>query len=311
MTIRFTRRQVLRSALMLGGSGLAFGAYASWVEPRFRLAIREYRISPSGWPAGLRLTAAFISDLHASEPYMSTQRIAGIVETTNTLKPDIILLGGDYCGGAINKPFIGPAIVAPILADLHAPLGRHAVFGNHDHNIGIASVRRAFAVARIPTLENAVNRIETEAGAFWLAGTASALAYWLRRGSESGPEERPIVTIHGRRFRGADDLPGTLAKITDDAPVLLLAHEPDQFAQVPERVALTFSGHTHGGQVYIPGIGRPFVPSLYGERYAYGHIVENGRHLVVSGGLGLSFLPVRALCPPEITLVRISASFAA
>lgn len=308
MTIRFTRRQLLRSALILGGGAFAAGAYASWFEPRFRLTIREYRVRPAGWPEGLNLTAAFIADLHASEPYMSAERVRGIVETTNALQADIILLGGDYCGGAVNRPYLGPAIIAPLLAELHAPFGCHAIFGNHDHNVGINNFRRAFAVARIATLENDVTRIVTPEGAFWLAGTASALAYWLRPGRDNGPEDRPIVTIHGRRFRGADDVPGTLAKITDDAPVLLLAHEPDQFVHAPDRVALTLSGHTHGGQVYIPGIGRPFVPSLYGERYAYGHIIENGRHLIVSGGLGLSFLPVRAFCPPEITLVRISAA---
>ena len=92
--------------------------------------------------------------------------------------------------------------------------------------------------------------------------------------------------------------------MTDDAPVILLAHEPDIFPQVPSRVALTLSGHTHGGQVRLFGYS-PVVPSDYGNRYAYGPVEETGRHLVVSGGLGYSGIPVRFGVPPEITVVDL------
>jgi predicted MPP superfamily phosphohydrolase len=113
-----------------------------------------------------------------------------------------------------------------------------------------------------------------------------------------------IKTAKGHRH--ADDLPGTLKKIRDKSnPVILLAHEPDIFPEVPERVSLTLCGHTHGGQVALPFIGRPVVPSRYGDRYAYGHIVEDGRHLIVSGGLGCSGIPVRFGVPPEIVVIDI------
>ncbi len=98
--------------------------------------------------------------------------------------------------------------------------------------------------------------------------------------------------------------PGTLAKITDDAPVILLAHEPDIFPRVPDRVAITLSGHTHGGQVRLFGYS-PVVPSRFGNRYAYGHVVEDNRHLLVSGGLGCSILPVRFGSPPEIVMLEL------
>jgi uncharacterized protein len=104
-----------------------------------------------------------------------------------------------------------------------------------------------------------------------------------------------------------DDLEGTLAKVTDDAPVILLAHEPDIFPRVPARVSLTLSGHTHGGQVRLLGYS-PMVPSRFGNRFAYGHIVEDGRHLVVSGGLGCSILPVRIGVPPEIVMIDVTAA---
>ena len=108
------------------------------------------------------------------------------------------------------------------------------------------------------------------------------------------------------RFQGVDDLPTTLAQILDDSPVILLAHEPDIFPEVPQAVALTLSGHMHGGQVRLFGWS-PIVPSRYGNRYAYGHIHENHRDLVVSGGVGCSIAPVRFGVTPEITLVHLEA----
>ena len=106
---------------------------------------------------------------------------------------------------------------------------------------------------------------------------------------------------------GLDDLHGTLAKVTDGSPVILLAHEPDIFPDVPERVSLTLSGHTHGGQVRLFGYS-PVVPSRFGNRYAYGHVVEDDRHLIVSGGLGFSILPVRFGVRPEIVSVELGSA---
>ena len=89
------------------------------------------------------------------------------------------------------------------------------------------------------------------------------------------------------------------------APVLVLSHDPDMFPRVPERVSLTLSGHTHGGQVALPFVRRPILPSCYGERYARGHVVEHGRHLVVGAGLGTSGLPLRLLAPPELLVLEL------
>ncbi len=83
-----------------------------------------------------------------------------------------------------------------------------------------------------------------------------------------------------------------------------MAHEPDIFPKVPDRVSVTLSGHTHGGQVRLFGWS-PVVPSRYRNRFAYGHIVEEGKHLLVSGGLGCSIAPVRFGCPPEIVLLEL------
>jgi uncharacterized protein len=87
--------------------------------------------------------------------------------------------------------------------------------------------------------------------------------------------------------------------------VILMVHEPDIFTEVPGRVALTLAGHTHGGQIRLPLIWPAFVPSAYGARFAYGHIVEDDRHMIVSGGIGTSEVPLRLGVPPEILRVEL------
>ncbi|MGL4974229.1 MAG: metallophosphoesterase, partial [Bosea sp. (in: a-proteobacteria)] len=104
--------------------------------------------------------------------------------------------------------------------------------------------------------------------------------------------------------QGLDDLDGTLAQVTDNAPVILMAHEPDLFVKVPERVSLTLSGHTHGGQIRLFGWS-PYVPSQFGNRFAYGHVQEDGRDLIVSCGLGTSGPPFRLGAPPEIVWIEL------
>jgi len=103
-----------------------------------------------------------------------------------------------------------------------------------------------------------------------------------------------------------DDLPGALRQVTDDAPVVLMVHEPDIFPRVPERVSVTLVGHTHGGQIRLLGYA-PYVPSRFGSRYVYGHKIKGGRHMIVSGGLGCSSLPVRFGSPPDIVVVKLGA----
>jgi len=86
-----------------------------------------------------------------------------------------------------------------------------------------------------------------------------------------------------------------------------MVHEPDAFVGIPARVALTLAGHTHGGQIRVPGLWGRWVPSAYGARFAYGHIVENDRHMIVSGGLGVSAVPLRLGVPPEIVRIDLGA----
>jgi hypothetical protein len=110
-----------------------------------------------------------------------------------------------------------------------------------------------------------------------------------------------------RSFRGYDDLDGALAKVNDAAPVILMAHEPYIFRRVPERVALTLCGHTHGGQVRLPFFGPVQAARRFGSDRVYGWHKEGERHLVISAGLGESFMPVRFMRPPEIVEITLGA----
>jgi predicted MPP superfamily phosphohydrolase len=224
---------------------------------------------------------------------MPLSRIEEIVDIANGLKPDLIVLLGDFMAGM--ERFRLSAVPAPewgrILGGLKAPLGVRAVLGNHDWWTDVHAARSALLANDIPVLENDVELVRPENGPpFWLAGLGDQLAYH----------------IGYRQFRGVDNLPGMMARIPDDnVPVVMLAHEPDIFHGGSERIGLTLSGHTHGGQVNLPILGRMVVPSAFGDRYAYGHVVEEGRHLIVSGGLGCSGIPVRFGVPPEVVLVEL------
>jgi predicted MPP superfamily phosphohydrolase len=236
---------------------------------------------------------------------MSLERIGSIVERTNALNPDITVLLGDYVAGHRKVTrFIPCSEWAPVLGGLRAPLGVHAVLGNHDYwedkavqrdGQGTTIARRALEAAGIPVYENDVVRLTKAGRPFWLAGLGDQLAYMPAR------RFRP-----GRRI-GIDDLGATLAKVTDDAPIVLLAHEPDVAARVPARVALQLSGHTHGGQVRLLG----WSPvAISGKRLTYGHTRMNC-DVVVSGGLGCSIMPFRIGVPPEIVLVTMGGAGAA
>lgn len=296
-----TRRHLIRSIGSLSALGVSTAAYGVGVEPVLRLRVTRYRLTPRQWPADLPLKIAVIADIHACDPWMSLERIESIVDRTNALKADLIVLLGDYVAGLHQVTRMIPSSEwARVLAGLKAPLGVHAVMGNHDYwddrtvqqaGHGPPLAHRALEAAGIPVYENDVVRLTKNGRPFWLAGLGDQLAF-----------------LPARRLRrmarfGADDLGATLAKVTDDAPIILLAHEPNIAPRVPARVALQLSGHTHGGQVRLLGWS-PAVPTQHGIRLAYGHI-RLKCDVIISGGLGCSIVPVRVGVPPEIVEVTL------
>ena len=204
-----TRRHFLKFTAGLGAVGVSSTAYG-FGEPLLRLRVKRYDISPPQWPAGFKLKIAAIADLHACDPWMSLERIERIVERTNSLKPDIIVMLGDYVAGHRKVTRFIPANEwAPVLAGLKAPLGVHAVLGNHDWwedkdvqraGQGLPIAGRALEAAGIPVYENDAKRLSKDGRPFWLAGLGDQLAYMPMR------RFRP-----GRRM-GVDDLGATLAK---------------------------------------------------------------------------------------------------
>jgi predicted MPP superfamily phosphohydrolase len=224
-----------------------------------------------------------LADLHVGSPWNGVENLQRVIRETNAAGADLVLLAGDYVvTSVLGGTFVPPETTAGALRALHAPLGVYAVLGNHDCWLDAPRVRAAFEAAGIPVLDDAAREIDPRRG-LWLSGISD---FW----------------------EGRHDVHAALAGVPDDAVVLAFTHNPDVFPHVPDRVALTIAGHTHGGQVVVPFGGRPVVPSKYGERYAIGHVVEDGRHLFVSPGIGTSIVPVRFRVPPEISVVTLRSA---
>lgn len=278
----------LRALLLcVGGAALLPPIWGFLVEPS-SLRNESYELALPQWPVacdGLRI--AVLADLHVGSPFNGLGKLDAIISMTRRAEPDLILLAGDFViHGVAGGRFTPPEEIAAALRGLSAPLGVWAVLGNHDWWFDATRVRSALESVGIPVLEDAATRLSSDSCTFWLVGISD---FW----------------------EGRHDVGSALAQVTDPSPVVAFTHNPDVFPYVPARVDLTIAGHTHGGQVYLPLVGRPIVPSQYGERYAIGHVVEQGRHLFVSSGLGTSIIPVRFLVPPEVSVLTVRSATAA
>lgn len=259
--------------------GLGLAVYAFWIEPR-RLVVIELALPIENLETEIRVV--MIADPQPAGPHLTIERVREIMARADALQGDIVLLLGDYVSTVgLNTSFTEPADTVAALGQLKAPMGVYAVLGNHDWWWDGPQMRRLLQEQGIEVLEDGARLAQNDTKALWIAGLAD-----------------PVTQSY--------DVWNTLAQTDDAAPVILLSHTPDVFPEVPDSVALTLAGHTHGGQVYIPGIGRPIVPSRYGQRYAYGHIIEEGRHLFVSSGIGTAILPVRFLTPPELVVITLT-----
>ena len=259
---------------------LAFWAF--FVEPN-RLVVREETIRVEQLPPeldGLRI--AVLSDIHAGGSFIDERKLRTIVERTNQLKPEMIVILGDYIAGdGRRRPLkMTPEVFAPILKDFRAPLGVYSVLGNHDWWFDGNRVRQALEQNGIKVLDNEALSVQARGTTLWIVGFADL---WTR------PQR----------------IDETVAQVPQNAPVIALAHNPDMFPKLPQHVPLLLGGHTHGGQVSFPFIGSVVHPSDFGQRYARGHIVENGHHLFVTSGIGTSIMHVRFGVPPEIVLLTV------
>ena len=221
-------------------------------------------------------TIAFLTDIHHG-PFTSLDYVTAVVRTTLTLRPDIIILGGDYSHK--DGKYIRPCLEA--LAGLKAPLGVFGVLGNHDYWHGVRETTEGMKAARIVELTNG--------------------GEWIRRGSD-----RFRIAGVNDLWSGKVDGQAALGNATPDDACLLVSHNPDYAENLRDvRVGLILSGHTHGGQVVFPG-GAPFVPSRYGQKYLHGLVQAPETLVYVSRGLGTSGVPVRFGSRPEINLITLT-----
>ena len=282
-----TPKWTKRIRIVLASIPLILGLLAFWgffVEPN-RLVVKHESIKIDNWPKELDgLKIAVLSDIHAGASFIDDDKIRLIVDRTNQLQPDLIVILGDYItGNGRGGHHVEPEVFAPLLKGFHAPLGVYSVLGNHDWWYNGRKVRQALEHNGLRVLDDEVLEVQFRGTAFWLVGLADL---WTR------PQR----------------IEQTIAKIPEGQTIIALTHNPDIFPRLPQRVQLMLAGHTHGGQVRFPFIGTVVQASDYGEHYLRGHVVEDGHHLFVTTGIGTSIVPVRFGVPPEIVLLTVNSS---
>ncbi len=275
------------TAIVVVTAAWGLGIRAFLWEPE-TLVVRRVEVVSSAWK-GEPLRVGVIADIHAAGPHMSQERLDGIVAQMNSELPDIVLLLGDYVSGSTPAVQRAPAQRAEVIAGiqplkgLRAPLGVWSVLGNHDWWYDGDAIRKGLEALGIGVLDNERAQVARAGGVFWLGGLAD---YDSKRAQPS----------YGQTLK---DLP------EGDDPVIVMSHWPDAFALAPDRVFITFAGHTHCGQVNLPLLGRLVLPSPGAEKWPCGLYDQLGRKLYVSGGVGVSMVPVRFNQPPEIAIVTL------
>ena len=262
--------------LLLALIGTVWGYVVATRDP----IVRQARIELADWPAGAPpLTAMLISDIHVIGPDMPPERVGRIVDRINSLKPDLVLIAGDFVSDrAIATRHYSAVEATSVLSRLHPSFGTFAVLGNHDHWRNGGEVRRALRKAGIVVLSNQARQV----GPVALGGLDDSF-------TRHAKVDRTLLSM--RRLYGAR---------------ILLSHSPDPFMKLPQDVPLMLAGHTHCGQVSLPFLGAPMTASAYGRRLACGLVRERGKTLIVTAGLGASNLPVRIGAAPDMWLLTLS-----
>ena len=281
-----TPRWMKRIRVIFAAIPLLLGCIVFWaflIEPN-RLVVHRETITIAKWPRELDgLKIAVLSDIHAGGWLIDEEKLGLIVERTNQLQPELIVILGDYMvGESSTSQTMDPPVFASVLKDFRPTLGVYSVLGNHDWWWDGPRVRRGLEANSIKVLDDEVVEVKARGSSVWLAGLADL---WTR------PQR----------------IEQTISRIPEGAPVIALTHNPDIFPRLPQRVQLLLAGHTHGGQIRFPIIGMVVEPSRVGAHYARGHVFEDNHHLFVTTGIGTSILPLRFGVPPEIVLLTLKS----
>jgi len=277
------RGGLFRAALCLAAvfavAGIALVGFAYWEAAGRDPIVRRASVTVADWPEGAKpVTVLLVSDTHVAGPDMPPDRLVRLVEQLNGLKPDLVLLAGDYISHkrfATRYYSIADA-VAP-LSHFKAPLGTIAVLGNHDHSAGARAFTDAIHASGITLLSNQA----------------------MKRG--------PLI-IGGAddAFSGHADLKrlGDALGELGPGPRLLLTHTPDIARALPFKVDAVLAGHTHCGQIDLPFIGMPAQDGHAFQWLPCGEVAMPNMPLFVAAGLGTSIAPLRFGAPPDVWLIR-------
>lgn len=256
--------------------------WSLFIEPGL-LVINRYKMALPRWPiAASYLRIVVLSDLHVGAPHIGQKMLEKIVEKTNQENPDLILLCGDYLiTGVVGGNFVEPKEIFSTLSQLRAKYGVYAVLGNHDWWWDGKKTAQAIESAGITLLENKNQKIDIDGMPLRLVGI-------------------------GDEFTHHDNIQQAMNGVSESEFMITFTHSPDLFLEIPRSADLNIAGHTHGGQVNLPIVGRPIVPSRYKQRYAAGIIYENGETYFVTTGVGTSIFPIRFRVVPEISVLEIA-----
>jgi predicted MPP superfamily phosphohydrolase len=288
-----TRRRFLQATAAIAATGALALADDSIIREPNRPRLVRVEIPLARLPAQFDgFTIAQLSDFHYDE-YFSAVPLRAAIEIVQGLQPDLAVFTGDFVtvpflGGVLHTRKRAAGVIEPcasLLAQLRPRLGMVAVLGNHDVDSDPIRIIATLQAHGIPVLRNASMPVEQGGARFWLAGVDSVM-------------------------EGKPNLNQTLHGIPPNELVVLLAHEPD-FADKAalHSVDLQLSGHSHGGQIWLPGIGAPWLPR-FARKYPRGLYTIGPLTLYTNFGLGTIRLPMRLNCPPEVTLFTLRASTA-
>lgn len=280
---KLSRRRFLKMAvggtLVIGGAGIGVSFYTTRIEPSWLSITRLTMPIPNLPPAFKGFTIAQISDLHFGDA-MTPERMGMFAQQVNDLNPDVIAVTGDFVSGLYRAGVLEQ--MSSSIRSLHAREGVYAILGNHDHWYGREQTIRAVEQAgNVHLLINGSTAFKRGSESFYLAGVDDI---WERQ----------------------HDLNKALAAVPPGAPTILMAHEGDYADESAQdrRVALQLSGHSHGGQVRLPGKGALILPHL-GQKYDMGLYQIGEMKLYVNRGLGMIAPYVRFNCPPEVTVFTL------
>ncbi|MCR5261885.1 MAG: metallophosphoesterase [Candidatus Gastranaerophilales bacterium] len=263
---RFIKKRSIIAALLIALM------WCFTIEPNV-VVVNKYKVKDESLK-GIKIVMA--GDFHV-KPYQA-KRLDYVVEKINAQNPDVVLLVGDYVNMHSDYMSYPIAKTAEKLSKIYARAGIYTVLGNHDYYKEGKKIKQALEEKGITVLENRCRKIDVGGKTFYIAGIEDLVTAF------------PNVD---RALKFAKE------------PTILLSHQPDVFPYLNnDKIHLTLSGHTHGGQVVIPFVGPLIVPSRFGTKYASGYFEEKGNKMIVTKGIGTSIMPIRFNCMPEIVVIE-------